>query len=63
MIFKHLAKTRRNVGTKIFKNPGISLEIAANIGTAATSKNLRMRAETALGTMKSVHQRKSVYLN
>ena len=45
--FKHLGKMGKNVGKKILKNPGRALEIAANIGTAAASKNPRLIAATA----------------
>ena len=38
--FRSVGKAAKNVGKKILKNPGRSLELAANIGTAAASKNL-----------------------
>ena len=41
---------------KILKNPGKALEIAANIGTAAASKNLKLIAATAPNVIKFVHQ-------
>ena len=43
--FKHLGKAAgsaaKNVGKKILNNPGRALEIAANIGTAAATKNTK----------------------
>ena len=63
--FKHLgkatAKAAKNVGKKILNNPGRALEIAANIGTAAASKNPRMIAATAPDIIKFVHQGKGLY--
>ena len=45
--FKHLGSAAKNVGKKILNNPGRALEITANIGTAAASKNPRLIAATA----------------
>ena len=45
--FKHLGSAAKNVGKKILKNPGRALELAANIGTAAASKNPKLIAATA----------------
>ena len=45
--FKHLGSAAKNVGKKILNNPGRALKIAANIGTAAASKNARLIAATA----------------
>ena len=45
--FKHLGSAAKNVGKKILNIKGRALEIAANIGTAAASKNPRMIAATA----------------
>ena len=45
--FKHVGSAAKNVGKKILNNPGRALEIAANIGTAAASKNPRLIAATA----------------
>ena len=63
--FKHLvkatAKAAQNVGKKILNNPGRALEIAANIGTAAASKNPRLIAATAPEVIKIVHQGKGLY--
>ena len=56
--FKHLGSAAKNVGKKILNNPGRALEIAANIGTAAASKNPRMIAATAPHIIKFVHQGK-----
>ena len=60
--FKHLGSAAKNVGKKILKNPGRALELAANIGTAAASKNPRMIAATAPDIIKFVHQGKGLYL-
>ena len=60
--FKHLGSAAKNVGKKILNNPGRALELAANIGTAAVSKNPRMIAATAPDIIKFVHQRKGLYL-
>ena len=62
--FKHLGKATtkaaKKVGKKILINPGRALEIAANIGTAAASKNPRMIAATAPDIIKFVHQGKGL---
>ena len=58
--FKHLGSAAKNVGKKILNNPRRALEIAANIGTAAASKNPRMIAATAPDIIKFVHQGRSV---
>ena len=64
--FKHLgkatAKAAKNVGKKILSNPGRALELAANIGTAAASKNPKLIAATAPDIIKFVHQGKGLYL-
>ena len=60
--FKGLGKAAKNVGKKILNNPGRALEIAANIGTAATTKNPRLIAATAPDIIKFVHQGKGLYL-
>ena len=60
--FKHIGKAAKNVGKKILNNPGRALELAANIGTAAASKNPRMIAATAPDIIKIVHQGKGLYL-
>ena len=59
--FKHLGSAAKYVGKKILNNPGRALEIAANIGTAAASKNPRMIAATAPDIIKVVHQGKELY--
>ena len=59
--FKHLGSAAKNVGKKILNNPGRALEIAANIGTAAASKNPKLIAATAPDVIKFVHQRKGLY--
>ena len=59
---KHLGSAAKNVGKKILNNPGRALELAANIGTAAASKNPRMIAATAPDIIKFVHQGKGLYL-
>ena len=61
-IFKHLGSAAKNVGKKILKNPGRALEIAANIGTAAASKNPKLTAATAPDNIKFVYQGKGLYL-
>ena len=60
--FKHLGSAAKNVGKKILNNPGRALELAANIGTAAASKNPKLIAATAPDIIKFVHQRKGLYL-
>ena len=64
--FKHLGKAAgsaaKNFGKKILNNPGRALEIAANIGTAAASKNTKLIAATAPEVFKFIHQRKGLYL-
>ena len=57
--FKHLGSAAKNVGKKILNNPGRAL--AANIGTAAASKNPRLIAATAPDVIKFVHQGKGLY--
>ena len=59
--FKHLGSAAKNVGKKILNSPGRALEIAANIGTAAASKNPRLIAATAPDVIKFVHQGKGLY--
>ena len=59
--FKHLGKMGKNVGKKILNNPGRALERAANIGTAAASKNPKLIAATAPDIIKFVHQGKGLY--
>ena len=59
--FKHLGSAAKNVGKKILNNPGRALEIAANIGTAAASKNPKLIAATAPEVIKFVHQGKGLY--
>ena len=60
--FKHTGKAAKNVGKKILNNPGRALELAANIGTAAASKNPKLIAATAPDIIKFVHQGKDLYL-
>ena len=60
--FKHIGKTAKNVGKKIHNNPARALEIAANIGTAAANKNLKLIAATAPEIINFVHQGKGLYL-
>ena len=59
--FKYLGKAAKSVGKKILNNPGRALEIAANIGTAAASKNPKLIAATAPEVIKFVHQGKGLY--
>ena len=60
--FRGIRKAAKNVGKKILNNPGRALELAANIGTAAASKNPRMIAATAPDFIKFVQQGKGLYL-
>ena len=60
--FRGIGKAAKSVGKKILNNPGRALEFAANIGTAAASKNPRMIAATAPDIIKFVHQGKGLYL-
>ena len=60
--FRGIGKAAKSVGKKILNNPGRALELAANIGTAAASKNPRMIAGTAPDIIKFVHQGKGLYL-
>ena len=60
--FKHIGKAAKNVGKRILNNPGTALELAANIGTAAASKNPKLIAATAPDIIKFVHQGKGLYL-
>ena len=60
--FRSVGKTAKNVGKKILNNPGRALETAANIGTAAPSKNPKVIAATAPDIIKLVHQGKGLYL-
>ena len=60
--FKHIGKAAKNVGKKVLNNPGRALELAANIGTAAASKNPKRIAATAPYIIKFVHQGKGMYL-
>ena len=59
--FKHLGSAAKNVGKKRLNNPGRALELAANIGTAAASKNPKLIAATAPDVIKFVHQGKGLY--
>ena len=58
---KHLGSAAKNVGKKILNNPGRALEIAANNGTAAASKNPKLIAATAPDIIKFIHQGKGLY--
>ena len=60
--FKHLGSVPKNVGKKILNNPGRALELAANIGTAATSKYPKLIAANAPDIINFVHQGKVLYL-
>ena len=55
-----MGSAAKNVGKKVLKIPGRALELAANIGTAAASKNPRMIAATAPDIIKFVHQGKGL---
>ena len=60
--FRGKGKAAKNVGKKILNNPGRALELAANIGTAAASKNPKLIAATAPDIIKFVHQGKGLHL-
>ena len=60
--FRGIEKAAKSVGKKSLNNPGRALELAANIGIAAASKNPRMIAATAPDIIKFVHQGKGLYL-
>ena len=60
--FRGVGKAAKSVGKKTLNNPCRALEIAANIGTAAASKNHRMIAATAPDIIKFVSQGKELYL-
>ena len=60
--FRGIGKAAKCVGKKILNNPGRELELAANIGTAAASKNPKLIAATAPDIIKFVHQGKGLYL-
>ena len=60
--FRGVGKAAKSVGKKIINIPGRAPELAANIGTAAASKNPRMIAATAPDIIKFVHQGKGLYL-
>ena len=61
--FRGIGKAAKSVGKKILNNPGRALELAANIGTAAASKNPKLIAATAPDIIKFVHQGKGLYLD
>ena len=52
--FRGVGKAAKNVGKKILNNPGRALELAANIGAAAASKNPKLI--TAPDIISFVHQ-------
>ena len=54
--FEHIGKAAKNVGKKILNKPARAVEIAANIRTAAASKNSKLIAATAPEIIKFVHQ-------
>ena len=60
--FRDIGKGAKSVAMKILNNPGRALELAANIGTAAASKNPKLFAATAPDIIKFVHQGKGLYL-
>ena len=60
--FRGVEKAAKTVGRKILNNPGKALELAANIGTAAASKNPRMIAATAIEIIEFVHQGNALHL-
>ena len=60
--FRGIGKAAKSVGKKILNNPGRALELAANIGTAAASKNPKLIAATSPDIINVVHQGKGLYL-
>ena len=62
---KHLGEAAgsaaKNVGKKILNIQGRALELAANIGTAAATKNPKLIAASAPDVIKFVHQGKGLY--
>ena len=55
--FSSIGKAAKNVGKKILNNPGSALELAANIGNVAASKNRKFIEAIALEVVRFVHQR------
>ena len=60
--FKHLGKAAKFVGKKVLANPGRALEIGAQIGAAAASKNPRAALAATPDVIKFVHTGKGLYL-
>ena len=60
--FRGVGKAAKNVGKTLLNNRARALEIAANIGTAAASKNPKLIAATAPDNIKNFHQGKGLYL-
>ena len=61
--FKHLGKAAKNKCWKqILNNAGRALEIAADIGTAAASKDPKFITATTPDFIKNVHQGNGLYL-
>ena len=60
--FKLIGKAAKSVGKIILDNPGRAIEIAANIGTAAASKNPKLIAATAPDNTSIVRQRKGLHM-
>ena len=56
-----MGSAAKNVGKKILNNLGRALEIEANIGTAAASKNPKLISATAPDVIKFVHRGKGLY--
>ena len=64
--FKNLgkisSKAGKNLATNVLKNPGRALEIGANIGTAAVSRNPNAVLSTIPDVIKFYHTGKGLYL-
>ena len=64
--FKNLgkasAKAGKKLATNVLKNPGRALEIGANIGSAAVSRNPKAALSTIPNIIKFYHTGKGLYL-
>ena len=64
--FKNLgkasAKAGKKLATNVLKNPGRALEIGANIGSAAVSRNPKAALSTIPDVIKFYHTGKGLYL-
>ena len=60
--FRHLGKAAKSVGKKVLANPGRALEIGAQIGAAAASRNPKAALAATPDVIKFVHTGKGLYL-